>query len=177
MDIRFDTYYNNEELTERLQWLAEQYPQIMQFSSLGTSHEGRPIPLVVLTNQSTGPDIEKPAFWVDANIHATELTASAAALYLINKVVREYGQEAKVTRILDEQVLYIIPRLNPDGAGLCLSDKPKYVRSGTRPYPYEEKQEGLHAEDVDGDGRILQMRIEDPAGDWKISEQDPRLMV
>ena len=134
----------------------------MQLTALGKSHEGRDIPLVILTNRETGPDTEKPAFWIDANIHATELTASMAALYFIKQLVEGYGTDPKITRILDEQVVYVVPRLNPDGAELALSEQPKYIRSGTRPYPFEDKQDGLHAEDIDGDGRILQMRIPDP---------------
>lgn len=177
MDISFNTYYTYAELTERLAWLAEQHPGIMQVTALGKSYEGRDIPLVVLTNRATGPDIEKPAFWIDANIHATELTASMAALYFIKKLAEGYGSDPKITRILDEQTVYVVPRLNPDGAELALAARPKYIRSGTRPYPFEEKQDGLHPEDIDGDGRILQMRIPDPAGDWKVSERDPRLMV
>ncbi len=177
MDITFNTYYTYTQLTERLAWLAEQHPGIMQLSVLGKSHEGRDIPLVVLTNKTTGPDTEKPAFWIDANIHATEVTASMAALYFIVKMVESYGHDPKITRVLDEQAIYIIPRLNPDGAELALAKQPQYIRSGTRPYPLEDKQDGLHAEDIDGDGRILQMRIPDPSGDWKISDRDPRLMI
>ena len=173
MEIRFDTYYTYAELTERLAWLAEQHPDIMQLSALGKSHEGREIPLVILTNTATGPDTEKPAFWIDANIHATELTASMAALYFIKKMVEGYGSDPKITRILDEQAVYVVPRLNPDGAELALAEKPQFIRSGTRPYPFAEKRDGLHEEDLDGDGRILQMRIADPTGDWKVSERRP----
>ncbi|MCX6029180.1 MAG: M14 family metallopeptidase [Chloroflexi bacterium] len=177
MDIHFNTYYTYAQLTERLAWLAGQHPGIMQVTALGKTYEGREIPLIVLTNTATGPDTEKPAFWLDANIHATELTASMAALYFVKKLAEGYGSDPKITRILDEQVVYVVPRLNPDGAELALADKPKYIRSGTRPYPLEDKQDGLHPEDIDGDGRILQMRIPDPTGDWKVSDRDPRLMV
>ena len=59
---------------------------------------------------------------------------------------------------------------------MALAANPRYVRSGTRPYPYSEPLAGLHEEDIDGDGRILQMRIRDPHGDWKISSLDNRLM-
>ena len=162
MDITFDTYYTYAQLTERLAWLAEQHAGIMQLAALGKSHEGRDIPLVILTNRATGPDAEKPAFWIDANIHATEVTASMAALYFIKRMVEGYGSDPKITRIFDEQTVYVVPRLNPDGAELALSEQPKYIRSGTRPYPFEDKQDGLHAADIDGDGRILQMRIPDP---------------
>jgi murein tripeptide amidase MpaA len=123
MEIRFDTYYTYADLTERLAWLAAQYPGIMQLNALGKSHEGREIPLVILTNTATGPDTEKPAFWIDANIHATELTASMAALYFIKKTVEGYGNDTKITRILDEQAVYVVPRLNPDGAELALAAK------------------------------------------------------
>jgi murein tripeptide amidase MpaA len=177
MDITFDTYYNYAQLTERLAALAGRYPNIMRLEVLGRSHEGREIPLVVLTNAATGPDTDKPAFWVDANIHATELTASMAALYFVKKLVEGYGSDPKITRVLDEQVVYAAPRLNPDGAELALAERPRYVRSGTRPYPFAEQQDGLYAEDIDGDGRILQMRITDPTGDWKVSDRDPRMMV
>jgi murein tripeptide amidase MpaA len=50
------------------------------------------------------------------------------------------------------------------------------VRSGVRPYPWEEKAEGVHSQDIDQDGRILTMRIPDPNGDWKVSSLDARMM-
>ncbi len=177
MDITFDTYYTYTQLTERLAWLAGQHPQLVQLGVLGKSHGGRDIPLVVLTNTATGPDTDKPAFWVDANIHATELTASMAALYFVKKLAEGYGSDPKITRVLDEAAIYVVPRLNPDGAELALAEKPKFIRSGTRPYPFPEKRDGLHPEDIDGDGRVLQMRILDPAGDWKVADRDPRLLV
>lgn len=177
MKPSFDTYYTHAQLTDILNALAAAHPSIMSLGLIGKSHEGRDIPFVVLTNQATGRDLEKPAFYVDGNIHATELTASAAALFLIHRLVEGYGSDPKITRILDEQVVYVVPRLNPDGAEAALAGIPQFVRSGTRPYPYADKQDGLHEEDIDGNGRLLQMRIPDPTGDWKISDRDPRLMV
>ncbi len=52
------------------------------------------------------------------------------------------------------------------------------MRSSTRPYPYpEEEIEGLRVEDIDGNGRILQMRIHDDNGLWKPHPEAPQLMV
>jgi murein tripeptide amidase MpaA len=87
-----------------------------------------------------------------------------------------YGKEGRISRLLDECTYYIVPRVNPDGAELAMAEIPRYIRSGVRSYPWPEREEGLHELDVDGDGRILQMRIRDPNGDWKISSLDPRLM-
>jgi murein tripeptide amidase MpaA len=68
--------------------------------------------------------------------------------------------------------------MNPDGAEWALQDKPRIIRSSTRPYPYdEEPQDGLNVEDIDGDGRILSMRLRDDNGNWKCHPEHPRLMV
>jgi murein tripeptide amidase MpaA len=145
--------------------------------SLGKSHEGRDIWVLTATNFDTGPDDEKPAYWIDANIHATEVAPSSAALYLLNKLFTNYGQDEKITYLLDSRVFYVIPRLNPDGAEWALADRPKFIRSSTRPFPRDDELDGLHQEDIDGDGRILQMRLKDPHGSWKAHPEEPRLLI
>jgi murein tripeptide amidase MpaA len=68
--------------------------------------------------------------------------------------------------------------LNPDGAELALADRPRHIRSSTRPYPFDEEPvDGLTVEDIDGDGRVLYMRISDPHGPWKKNPAEPRLMA
>lgn len=176
--IRFDRYYRYDELSRILRGLAKEFPNLVRLESIGQSHEGRDVWLVTLTNRKTGPDTAKPAVWVDGNIHATEVSASSACLYHLHTLTSRYGQDAEITRCLDTRAFYVCPRVNPDGAEWALADKPKYVRSSTRPYPYlEEPLDGLFEEDVDGDGRILTMRIPDPNGTWKPHPDDPRLMI
>ena len=176
--IAFDRFYRYAELTGILRALAREHPQLISIESIGKSHEGRDIWVLTITNGATGPAAEKPAFWVDGNIHSTEVAASAAALYFIDALVRQYGPDAEVTRALDTRAFYVCPRINPDGAEWALADRPKWVRSSTRAYPLDEQEpDGLVVEDIDGDGRILQMRIPDPNGLWKAHPQEPRLMV
>jgi murein tripeptide amidase MpaA len=176
-DVTFNRFYRYDDLTAVLRAWAAEHPTIFDLSSIGSSYEGRDIWLATVTNTETGPHDEKPAFWVEANIHASEVTGCTAALHLLNKLVTEYGRDAKVTRALDTRTLYVVPRLNPDGAEWALADRPKIIRSSTRPYPRDDEQDGLHREDVDGDGRILSMRIRDPNGTWKPHPDDPRLLV
>ena len=175
---RFDVFYRHTELTRLLQDYANAAPHLVRLSSLGKSFEGRDIWLLTLTNTGTGADTDKPAFWVDGNIHAAELTASTACLYWLHQLLTGYDTDAQVKHLLDTRAVYMVPRLNPDGAELALADKPRHVRSGTRHYPYDEVPvEGLTVEDIDGDGRVLQMRVPDPHGTFKKHEGDPRLMV
>jgi len=176
--VRFDTYYRYDDLTRILHEFADEYPQFVRLESIGQSYEGRDIWLATVTNFETGEDTHKPALWADGNIHASEVSPSSACLYLINKLVTTYGDDPDVTRVLDTRTFYICPRMNPDGAEWALADKPKIVRSSTRPYPYDEEPlGGLVLEDVDGDGRMLLMRIEDPNGAWKVHPEEPRLLT
>jgi len=177
-DLRFDKYYRYNELTRILKDFAKEYPRLVSVASIGKSYEGRDIWVATITNTATGDAKDKPALWVDGNIHASEISPSSACLYLINKLTREYGETPDVTRVLDTRAFYVCPRFNPDGAELALADKPRIVRSSTRPYPYdEEPMEGLAQEDIDGDGRMLMMRIPDPNGAWKINPDEPRLLM
>ena len=146
---RFDRFYRYADLVSILHAYAEEYPRLVQLESIGQSYEGRDIWVVTATNRATGPAEEKPAFWVDGNIHSTEVAASAACIYFLNELVRGYGKDADVTRALDTRALYICPRINPDGAEWALAEKPKWVRSSTRAYPYDEEAiEGLTVEDI-----------------------------
>jgi murein tripeptide amidase MpaA len=176
--IAFNRFYRYAALTRLLKSLVEEHPDLLRMESIGKSHEGRDVWLVTATNFGTGPDMEKPALWVDGNLHASEVAGSMAALYFINSLVTRYGRDAGVTAALDTRAFYIVPRVNPDGAEWALADKPRIVRSSTRPYPYDEEPvEGLLQEDIDGDGRLLTMRVPDPNGAWKTHPDDPRLMI
>jgi len=175
---RFDTFYRYSELTRLLFDYADAAPQLVSVRSLGKSHEGRDIWVVAITNSTTGEDTDKPAFWVDGNIHAAELSASTACLYYLHQLVSGHGIDVDITQLLDTRCVYLCPRLNPDGAELALADRPRHIRSSTRRYPFDEEPvEGLTAEDVDGDGRMLSMRIRDPHGTYKRHPTEPRLLV
>ena len=153
-NVKFNRFYRYSDLTAILKAYAKEYPNLVKLESIGKSHEGRDVWLVTVTNFKTGSDSEKPAMWVDGNIHASEVTASAAALYLINSLVTKYKQDETTTRAVDTRAFYIVPRVNPDGAEWALADKPKLIRSSTRSYPNtDDPIDGITwGEDLDGDG-------------------------
>lgn len=179
MEYGFDRFLRHDELNGWLDDVAADHPELVATESYGTSHEGRDLRLVTITDASTGTHDTKPAMWIDASIHAVELTATVAACHLIHRLVTGFDTDDTVTRALRTRTFYIVPRVNPDGAEWVLADSPRFRRSSTRPWPWTDGHEwpGLHVEDVDGDGRILQMRIADDAGAWTAHPDDDRLMI
>ena len=174
----FNRLFNYEELTRLLQGFADAYPQLVTVETIGQSFEGRDIQVATVTNQATGPAEEKPALWFDGNIHALELVSATACLAFIERLVTHYEKDNTITRLLDKRAFYICPRINPDGAEAALSDNPKYLRSSVKPYPYDEDPvEGIVGRDIDGDGRLLMMRIPDNNGNWKKHADESRLMI
>ena len=164
-----------DELTEHLHTMANA-SEMATLESIGQSHQGRDVWCMTLTNPETGPHDEKPAFYIDGHIHAEEVATSHTAMYTLWYLLTNYGEDELVTWLLDNTTFYVIPRMNPDGAEISLTTGHHWCGNG-RYLPGEEQTRGLCQKDMNGDGLIVQMRIEDPAGEWKVSEDDPRLMV
>lgn len=175
MSFRPDHYYLHDEMMTLLRQLAAAHPDFARLSSIATSPEGRDICLVTLTDFRTGDDLDKPAYWIDANTHASEVAGNAVALYTVDWVLGHL-EDPDVASLLATRTLYVLPRLNPDGAEYCLTQQ-HYVRSVRRLYPDPEPTPGLIEQDIDGDGFVLQMRVEASDGAYKASEKDARLMV
>jgi hypothetical protein len=180
IDYRFDRFLRYDELVAWIDQLAAAHPDLVSVETYGRSFEGRELLLVTVTDASTGAHDSKPAHWVDASIHAVELTATVAACRLLQRLVDGHSAgDPTITRALRSRTFYVVPRVNPDGAEWVLADRPRFRRSSVRPWPLADAHRwpGLHAEDVDGDGRILQMRFSDPDGPWIAHPDDERLMI
>jgi murein tripeptide amidase MpaA len=179
MTYAFDRFLRYDELVSWLHEVADQHPDLVALETYGRSNEGRDLWLVTVTDTSSGAHHTKPAHWIDANIHAVEVTASVAACSVIDRLVAGFGNDEAVTRALRTRTFYIVPRVNPDGVEWVLADQPKFRRSSTRPWPWRDghRWPGHEHEDIDGDGRILQMRIPDPNGAWMPHPDDARLMI
>jgi murein tripeptide amidase MpaA len=176
----FDRFLPYDELTAWLHELAAEHPALVAVEEYGRSYENRALWLVTVTDTETGRHEAKPAHWVDASIHAVELTGTVAACRLLQHLVDGFTSgDPVVTEAVRTRTFYVVPRVNPDGAEWALADPPRFRRSSTRPWPWPDAHRwpGVHVEDVDGDGRILQLRVPDPHGAWMPHSDDQRLMV
>ncbi|MDE1156524.1 MAG: M14 family metallopeptidase [Acidobacteriaceae bacterium] len=177
INTRFDHYYTYAEMTEQLQSLVAAFPELATLSSIAKTFAGREVWAVEITNSKTGPALEKPGYYIDAQIHAEEHATSATALYAIWHLLTQYGKDEEVTRLVDTQVFYILPRINPDGAELSLVPPYENWCGNGRYTPASSRHDGLISEDVDGDGFLAWMRVPDAKGEWKKSDFSEDVMV
>lgn len=175
-DIDFGHYHTYEEMSDGMKRLARDYPELARLHSIGQSHQERELWLMKITNQATGNPEDKPALYIDGNCHGEEVITSEVAFHTIWYALTRYGRDPFVTDLLDTRTLYILPRANPDGAEWSLTTPYHHVGNGHYPF-WEEPLSGHRVKDLNGDGHVADMRVVDPAGEWKVSKQDPRLMV
>lgn len=175
--IAHDRYYDYEGLTAALRTLERNFPELASLRSIGRSFEGRELWLLEVTNRRRGPAHHKPGFYLDGHIHAEEHITSAAVLLAASHLLSRYGEDSDVTTLVDEQVFYLLPRLNPDGAERSLTP-PHYRWVGNGRYAVHEAHAGgILPEDLDGDGFITWMRIPDSRGEWVADPADDRLLL
>jgi murein tripeptide amidase MpaA len=176
--VDWNRYYLNEETNRIMEAFTRLYPELTELRSIGRSYLGVDLMLMTVTSKATGPASEKPALYLDGGIHAQELTSSSVALYVLAHLLNNYGTDSRITELLDTYTFYIRPKFNPDGSDLVLLED-QFLRSSVR--PIDENGDGIPdsdpPEDLDGDGRILTMRVPDPDGNMRVSDEDPRIMV
>src|SRR5262245_942563 len=171
-------YLGYDDLSRQVHAWSKAFPEHVRVESLGASEEGRQLWLITIGRE---PDRIRPAAWVDANIHASELCGSNVALAIAEDALRAHldpsAAPASLPRHLaeilrDDVLLYVLPRMCPDGAERVL-ETARYVRSNPRDDRAGYTEPYWRHEDLDGDGLALLMRREDPAGDFVASAEVP----
>lgn len=179
--IAFNRLYDYPELTAILRKLVAAHPDLLSLQSLGRSTEGRDLWCVTINNPATGPDRSKPAMYVDGNIHGNEVQGAEAALYLIWYLAENRARNKALRRLTDERAFYVVPTINPDGRAFWFNGPNTTHSSRSGKSPLDDDRDGEADEDgyddLNGDGQVSQMRRKDPNGRFKLSPEDPRLLV
>ncbi|MBR2825554.1 MAG: zinc carboxypeptidase [Solobacterium sp.] len=161
---QYDHYYKYEELKEFVETFQKNYPDLLDVEVICETPEKRNSYALTITNKKTGKALEKPAFHMDGNTHAGEVTGSMACLHFVDVLLTNYGKEEEITKLLDLFTIYVVPRISPDGAEAYLTT-PYSIRSVNR--KHNAKEGGVTTEDLDGDDVVRMMRIPSKYGAWK----------
>jgi hypothetical protein len=182
VEIPWNRFYDYPEVYAHLDRLEAAYPGLMHHEVIGHSVENREMRVYTLNNAATGKDNEKPAMWIDGNVHGNEVQGAEAVMYVAWYVLENYGSNKEVTELLDQSTLYLLPMVNPDGRAHWFEDPNNPHSSRTGYQPHDDDHDGLYDEDgpddLDGDGEITQMRKYVPGhGTHRLDPDDPRIMV
>ncbi|MEU7132053.1 M14 family metallopeptidase [Streptomyces sp. NPDC046261] len=111
-------YHNYKEAMAEVDANVAAHPSLMSKQVIGTSYEGRDIVAVKITNAAKKPPgttAAKPEVLFTAHQHAREHLTVEMALYLLKEFGSQYGKDARVTKMVDERVIWVVPDVNPDG--------------------------------------------------------------
>ncbi len=166
-------YSNHEQRSQRLQKLA-QSPQIT-LSSVGKSAADRDLWLLQF---GSGEPTAKPALLVVAGVDGAHPAGTELALQMAEQLATRLN-ESEFQDLLATKTLFFLPAASPD----ALEQITRNIKTVTRgnDKPQDDDRDGNRdedmVEDLNGDGWITWMRIQDATGEYIASTEDPRLMV
>ncbi|MFZ0283034.1 MAG: M14 family metallopeptidase [Bacteroidales bacterium] len=168
-------YADHQQLTSKLKALVTRYPGMCSFRSLAKTAGGKDIWLITV---GTGETENKPAVAVVGGVEGSYILGrELAAGFAVN--ILENSAEAGTKDLLNKITFYILPDVNPDASETYFSAL-KYERNinslstdDDRDFTFGEDP----CEDLNKDGYISLIRIQDPAGTYIESDEDKRIMV
>ncbi len=180
LPLTWDRWLDHEEIGERMQLMADTWPEFLTFSSLGDSYGGLELWQMIINNPATGAPEDKAAMWIEANIHGNEIQGAEVSLYTIWYLMENYDRIPDIKRMVDERVFYIVPTINPDGRNYFMHGAGSGARTGH--VPVDSDGDGLFDEDgpddLNGNGVIEQIRKYVPGqGNMHLDPEDSRRMI
>jgi len=179
--VHWDRFYDHAGLLEIGRRLAAAHPERVKIGTIGKSTQGRDMFLLTVTNFKTGDADKKPAMWIDGNIHSNEIQGAEFSLYTAWYLAEMAERVPAVDSLLTNYTLYIVPSINPDARDHFMH-KPNTASSPrTGLAPRDNDGDGRidedNLDDLNGDGHITQMRRKNVNGRFKVSPEDPRLLI
>jgi hypothetical protein len=179
--LRFDRYYQLDEIAAALKALQAAHPELAVLEEIGKSDEGRSIYSMTVNNPKTGAALDKPGIYIDGNMHGNEIQGGDISLYLLDYLLGNYSRNKEIKDLVDRICFYVVPVVNVDGRYHFMADANAPSSNRGLRIPTDDDRDGLIDEDspddIDGDGNICQMRIKDPFGRLKTDPEDARLMI
>jgi len=170
-EITFSGYHNPTELNQALQQLAAAFPTATKLHKLAVSPGGNSIYILEAGAETQSKKKVNPAVLVVANMEGTVPIASEAALYLAQNILDK-------PELRRDRTWYILVCGNPDAAALYFQKPLRLDARNARPHndDMDDQEDEDGVDDLDGNGIITTMRVQDPQGEWILIPGESRLM-
>lgn len=179
--VSWDRFYDYSGLVEIARRLAAAHPDRVKLGTIGKSTLGREMILLTVTNFDKGDADKKPAMYIDGNIHSNEIQGSEFSLYTAWYLAEMADRVPAVDSLLDNYTLYIVPTINPDARDHYFHRPNTASSPRTGLAPRDNDGDGRvdedNLDDLNGDGHITQMRRRNVNGRFRVSPEDPRLLI
>lgn len=173
------TYLDASALQRKVEQLARDHAPLVQVKSLTKSRSGDDVWQLTLSAGRPEEERQRPALLAIAGLEGNDLFGPSSLIYWAESLLSSSRTNAALRELLASQTIYLVPCANPEGARRFFSI-PQW-EAATNLTPNDDDHDGLVDEDgpddLDGDGRISSMRVEDPEGEYLEDPLDLRLMV
>ncbi|HYH62416.1 MAG TPA: M14 family zinc carboxypeptidase [Solirubrobacterales bacterium] len=108
-------YRQYVDYTDELDALASANPDIAREVTIGTSLEGRPIQGIEIAADVDATDDGRPVYVQLGAHHAREWPSAELPMEFAIDLIENYGTDARITGLLDEVRVLVVPVVNVDG--------------------------------------------------------------
>lgn len=112
--FEWDKYPTYDEYINMMNQFETDYPELCKIHEIGETHNGRKI-LVAKVSDHVNDIENEPGFLSASTMHGDETAGYILMLRMIDYLLSNYGQDSRVTRIVDSIEMWINPNINPDG--------------------------------------------------------------
>ena len=112
--MEWNTYPTFSQYDSIMHTFASLYPSLCRLDTIGMSINGKPV-LVLKISDNCQVDEQEPEVFYSSTIHGDETAGFILMLRLADYLLRNYGIDNRVTRLVDNLEIWINPLANPDG--------------------------------------------------------------
>lgn len=117
------SYTHYDELQRLLRSLEQRYPRLARVISIGKSVEGRDLLVLEISENVGQRSLGEPMVKYVANMHGDEAVGRELLIILGQYLLDRYGKDDRISRLVNQTDIYLMPSMNPDGFENSLEGK------------------------------------------------------
>lgn len=168
-------YRSYQQVTSTLQALSNQHGAVARLQSIGKTDGGKDIWVLTL---GSGDIDNHPAVVITGGVDGRYVMSTELALRFAEGLLGA-AQTDSIKNLLASTTIYVLPNVNPEASEQYFASL-RYARTGNA-RATDDDRDGASGEDgyedLNGDGLITMMRVEDATGQWKKAAADDRIMI